>query len=172
MSTTLTTMAGMAAIRVHELPMVATTIYRAELRDACRPAGAPRARTVLALRLGATAVALVAAGYAAAHDQPWVSLPLGLITLAIVAGPLAITALPGWIAWTDTKGHAVTITDPSAKPIGHWSLKPDPRAPGSQLEAHLAVMLKGRPPTADTRVDLFTAEQHTAPPWDTRHHTN
>lgn len=169
MSATPHTMAGMAAARVHELPLVATTIYRTELRDARRPTGA-RARTVLALRLGAMVTTVVAAGYAVAHGQPWVSLPLGLITLAIMAGPLAITALPGWIVWTDTNAHAVTITDPNANPIGHWSLTPAPG--GSQLEAHLTVMLDGRPPAADTRVDLITAEQHIAPPWDTRHHTN
>lgn len=164
-------MAGMAAARVSELPLAAITIYRAELREARRPSGA-RARTGLALRLGATIAALLAAGYAAAHDQPWAAVPLGLITLAIVAGPLAITALPGWIAWTVSNGHAVTITDPNAKPIGYWSLTPDPSAGGSQLEAHLTAMLEGTSPAAATRVDLFTAERHTAPPWDTRHHTN
>ncbi|XKH55226.1 hypothetical protein LG284_16435 (plasmid) [Citricoccus nitrophenolicus] len=169
MTTTPHTAARMFAARLHELPLVATTIYRAELRAARRPAGA-RARTVLALRLGATVATAMAASYAATHGQPWAALPLGLITLAIMAGPLAITALPGWIAWTDTKGHAVTITDPNANPIGHWSLTPAPG--GSRLEAHLAAMLDGRPPAAESRPDLITAEQVPVPQWDTRHHTN
>lgn len=169
MSTKPQTMAGMVTARVSELPLVATTIYRAELREARRAAGA-RARTVLALRLTATAATLVAGGYAADHGQPWVALPLGLIALAIVAGPLAITALPGWIAWIDTTGHAVTITDPSANPIGYWNLAPTQG--GSELEARLAASLEGRPTSVGSRPDLITAEQYTAPQWDGRYQAN